>query len=52
MKGTILYGAQDIRFEERDEPQIIEPTDAILRLAATAGNNGISFLTLSFLSRS
>ena len=35
MKGTILYGARDIRFEERDEPQIIEPTDAILRLAAT-----------------
>jgi threonine dehydrogenase-like Zn-dependent dehydrogenase len=35
MKGTILYGARDIRFEERDEPQIIEPTDVILRLAAT-----------------
>jgi threonine dehydrogenase-like Zn-dependent dehydrogenase len=35
MKGTILYGARDIRFEERGEPQIIEPTDAILRLAAT-----------------
>ena len=35
MKGTILYGARDIRFEERDEPQIIEPTDAILRLVAT-----------------
>ena len=35
MKGTIIYGPRDIRFEERDEPQIIEPTDAILRLAAT-----------------
>ena len=35
MKGTILYGPRNIRFEERDEPQIIEPTDAILRLAAT-----------------
>ena len=35
MKGTILYGPRDIRFEDRDEPQIIEPTDAILRLAAT-----------------
>src|SRR5215472_1484167 len=35
MKGTILYGPRDIRFEERDEPQIIESTDAILRLAAT-----------------
>jgi len=28
MKGTILYGPRDIRFEEREEPQIIEPTDA------------------------
>ena len=35
MKGAILYGPRDIRFEDRDEPQIIEPTDAILRLAAT-----------------
>ena len=35
MKGTILYGPRDIRFEERDEPKIIEPTDATLRLAAT-----------------
>jgi threonine dehydrogenase-like Zn-dependent dehydrogenase len=35
MKKTILYGPRDIRFEERDEPQIIEPTDGILRLAAT-----------------
>jgi NADPH:quinone reductase-like Zn-dependent oxidoreductase len=36
MKGTILYGPRDIRFEERDEPKIIEPTDATLRLAATS----------------
>ena len=35
MKGTILYGPRDIRFEERDEPRIIEPTDALLRLAVT-----------------
>ena len=35
MKGTILYGPRDIRFEERDDPKIIEPTDAILRIAAT-----------------
>jgi threonine dehydrogenase-like Zn-dependent dehydrogenase len=35
MKGAILYGPRDIRFEERDEPKIIEPTDALLRLAAT-----------------
>jgi len=35
MKGTVLYGPKDVRFEERPEPKIIEPTDAILRLVAT-----------------
>src|SRR5215467_2855295 len=35
MKGTVLFGPGDIRFEDRDDPRIVEPTDAILRLAAT-----------------
>ena len=35
MKGTILYGPRDVRFEEHDEPKIIEPTDAIIRISAT-----------------
>jgi threonine dehydrogenase-like Zn-dependent dehydrogenase len=35
MKGVVLYGAGDIRFEHRDDPKIVEPTDAVLRLAAT-----------------
>lgn len=35
MKTTILYGARDVRIEERDAPKIIDPTDAILRLSAT-----------------
>src|SRR5215472_6519776 len=35
MKGTVLYGPGDIRFEDRDDPGIVEPTDAILRLSAT-----------------
>ncbi len=35
MKGTVLYGARDIRFEQRPDPTIIEPTDAILRISAT-----------------
>src|SRR2546421_2721139 len=35
MRGAILYGPRDVRFEERDEPTIIEPTDAIIRMAAT-----------------
>ena len=35
MQGTMLYGPRDIRFEDRPEPTIIKPTDAILRLSAT-----------------
>jgi threonine dehydrogenase-like Zn-dependent dehydrogenase len=31
----MLYGARDVRFEERPDPTIIEPTDAIIRLSAT-----------------
>ena len=29
MKGTVLYGPRDVRFEERDAPTIINPTDAM-----------------------
>lgn len=35
MRGTMLYGPRDIRSEDRPEPKIIQPTDAILRLSAT-----------------
>jgi threonine dehydrogenase-like Zn-dependent dehydrogenase len=35
MKGTVLYGARDIRFEEVAAPKIAQPTDAIVRLSAT-----------------
>jgi threonine dehydrogenase-like Zn-dependent dehydrogenase len=35
MRGAILYGPLDIRFENRPEPTIIQPTDAIIRLSAT-----------------
>lgn len=35
MQGTMIYGPRDIRFEERPEPKIERPTDAILRLSAT-----------------
>jgi threonine dehydrogenase-like Zn-dependent dehydrogenase len=30
-----MYTAGDVRLEERDDPKIIEPTDAIIRLTAT-----------------
>jgi threonine dehydrogenase-like Zn-dependent dehydrogenase len=35
MKGTVLYGPRDIRFEDRDDPKIEKPTDAVIRMAAT-----------------
>ncbi len=34
MRGTVLYGPRDVRFEERPDPTIIEPTDAVIRLVA------------------
>lgn len=33
MRGTVLYGPRDVRVEERPDPTIIEPTDAILRIS-------------------
>ena len=35
MRGTVLYGPRDVRFEERAAPKILNPTDAIVRTAAT-----------------
>ena len=35
MNGTVLYGPRDIRFEDRPEPKIEKPTDAIIRIAVT-----------------
>ena len=35
MRGAILYAPGDVRFEERDDPRIIKPTDAIISMSAT-----------------
>ena len=35
MRGAVLYGPRDLRFEERDIPAILKPTDAIVRNSAT-----------------
>jgi threonine dehydrogenase-like Zn-dependent dehydrogenase len=35
MKGAVLHGARDVRFEERETPKIVGGTDAVIRLAAT-----------------
>jgi threonine dehydrogenase-like Zn-dependent dehydrogenase len=35
MRGTVLHAPGDVRLEERPDPTIAEPTDAIIRLSAT-----------------
>src|SRR3954447_12131548 len=35
MRGTVLYGPRDIRFEDRNTPKIDEPTDAVIRIVVT-----------------
>ncbi len=35
MRRAVLYAPGDVRFEERDAPKIIEPTDAVIRMSAT-----------------
>src|ERR671911_42233 len=35
MRGTVLYGPRDVRFEELPDPTIVEPTDALIRLPIT-----------------
>ena len=35
MRGTVLYGPRDIRYEDRESPKIEQPTDAVIRIAAT-----------------
>ena len=35
MRGAVIHGPRDIRFEDRADPSIVEPTDAIIRISAT-----------------
>jgi threonine dehydrogenase-like Zn-dependent dehydrogenase len=35
MRGTVLHTPGDVRLEERDDPTIVAPTDAIIRMSAT-----------------
>ena len=35
MRGVVMYSAGDVRVEEREDPKIVEPTDAVIRLTAT-----------------
>ena len=35
MRGAVLYGPRDVRIDDRPDPTILEPTDAVIRLSAT-----------------
>jgi threonine dehydrogenase-like Zn-dependent dehydrogenase len=35
MRGAVIYAPRDVRVEERGDPEIIHPADAIIRLSAT-----------------
>jgi threonine dehydrogenase-like Zn-dependent dehydrogenase len=35
MRGTVIHAPRDIRFEQRPDPRIEAPTDAVIRIAAT-----------------
>jgi threonine dehydrogenase-like Zn-dependent dehydrogenase len=35
VRGVVMYGPGDVRVEDVAEPQIVEPTDAVIRLSAT-----------------
>ncbi len=35
MRGAVLYGPGDVRYDERPEPVIVESTDAIIRMSIT-----------------
>jgi threonine dehydrogenase-like Zn-dependent dehydrogenase len=34
MRATVMYAPGDVRVEERDEPQIVEAADALIRVSA------------------
>jgi threonine dehydrogenase-like Zn-dependent dehydrogenase len=35
MKGAVIHGARDVRFEDVPTPKIVKPTDAVIRITAT-----------------
>jgi threonine dehydrogenase-like Zn-dependent dehydrogenase len=35
VKGAVLHAPGDVRFEEREKPRIVNPTDAVIRVAVT-----------------
>jgi threonine dehydrogenase-like Zn-dependent dehydrogenase len=35
MRGAVIYAPRDVRFENLDDPRILQPTDAVIRTAVT-----------------
>src|SRR3954465_2409326 len=35
MQAAVLYAPHDIRFEDRVDPKIVDPTDAVIKMSAT-----------------
>ncbi|MFJ1455007.1 zinc-dependent alcohol dehydrogenase family protein [Nocardia sp. N2S4-5] len=35
MRGVVMYAPGDVRVEDRDDPRIVAPTDAVIRVTAT-----------------
>ena len=35
MRGAVIHGPGDVRFEEREDPRILHPTDAVIRTVVT-----------------
>lgn len=35
VRGAVMFGPGDVRVVERDEPRLIDPTDAIIRVSAS-----------------
>src|ERR1041385_3660312 len=33
MRGAVMYGPGDVRVEDRNDPRIVDPTDAIIRVS-------------------
>jgi threonine dehydrogenase-like Zn-dependent dehydrogenase len=34
MRGVVMHGPRDVRVQEREDPRIVEPTDAVIRVEA------------------
>jgi len=39
MRGAVLYGPHDMRFEDRETPKIVDPSDAVIRMLHGASTN-------------